>query len=78
MIQVARDWGVSRELVTQILVSAVHISLGREALISNQQHRALEHFESTIAIGINGGDTKLVIKARCNEQVCQLKIASTS
>jgi hypothetical protein len=78
LIHLAQDWGVSRKLVTQILTSGVHNSLGRAAVISNQQHRALQHFENSIAIGMQGSDSKLLIQARCNEQINQLDLPKVS
>jgi hypothetical protein len=50
-IRLAQDWGVSKKLISQILIAGVHNSIGRAAAIGNQQHRALHHFENAIRIG---------------------------
>ncbi|MBK8129399.1 MAG: hypothetical protein IPK53_10945 [bacterium] len=44
-IRLAQDWGCSKRLVSQILVAGVHNSLGRAALVTGQQPRAIKHFE---------------------------------
>jgi len=50
-IHLAKSWGCSKKLISQILVAGVHSSLGRAAAIMGQQLRALQHFEYAIAIG---------------------------
>lgn len=74
-IRLAQDWGVGKKLITQILIAGVHNSLGRAAAIGNQQHRALQHFESAIATGTPGSDRRLLTQARINEQHAQLGLA---
>jgi hypothetical protein len=71
-IRLAQGWGVSKRLVSQILIAGVHNSLGRVAAIGNQQHRALQHFEDAIAIGTPGSDAKLLTQARSGYQLSQL------
>lgn len=66
--RLAMDWGCSRRLVSQILVSGVYNTLGRSAAVGNQPHRALQHFENAIAIGTPGSDVKLVTQARSSVQ----------
>jgi FkbM family methyltransferase len=76
-IRLAQDWGVSKKLVSQVLIAGVHNSIGRAAAIGNQQHRALQHFESAIQIGTPGADAKLLTQARTVEQLHQLGLRST-
>lgn len=71
-IRLAKDWGVSKKLVSQILIAGVHNSLGRAAAICNQQHRAVQHFASAIGTGSPGSDCRLLTQARVNEQFTQL------
>jgi hypothetical protein len=71
-IRLAQEWGVSKKLISQILIAGVHNSLGRAAAIGNQQHRALQHFENAIMIGTPGADRRLITQARINEQHTQL------
>jgi tetratricopeptide (TPR) repeat protein len=71
-IRLAQDWGVSKKLISQILIAGVHNSIGRAAAVGNQQHRALQHFENAIQIGTPGSDAKLLTQARIGEQLNQL------
>lgn len=68
-IRLAQDWGVSKTLLTRILVAGVHNSLGRSAAISGNPSRALTHFEESLAIGLPGSDLKLVTAARARYQL---------
>lgn len=71
-IRLAQNWGVSKKLISQILIAGVHNSIGRAAAIGNQQHRALQHFEKAIQIGTPGSDANLLTRARAGEQLNQL------
>ena len=71
-IRLAQDWGVSKKLISQILVAGVHNSIGRAAAIGNQPYRALQHFDNAITIGASGADAKLLTQARTGEQFSQL------
>jgi hypothetical protein len=75
-IRLAQDWGVSKKLVSQILIAGVHNSIGRAAAIGNHPRRALLHCESAIQIGTPGAGTKLFIHARMADQLSQLGITS--
>lgn len=68
LLCLAQDWGISKKLISQILISGVHNSIGRAAAISDQQHRALQHYASAIQIGIPGGEVKLFAEARSQFQ----------
>lgn len=68
-IRLAQDWGVSKKLISQILIAGVHNSLGRAAAIGNQQHRALQHFENAITIGTPGSAKELVANARAKHEL---------
>lgn len=67
-IQLAKDWGCSRRLISQILVAGVHNSLGRAVALTNNQGSAIQHFEKALEIGMLGGDSKLLSKARMWQQ----------
>jgi len=75
-IRLAQDWGCSKRLVSQILVASVHNSLGRAALVTGQQPRAIKHFERAITVGAPGSDARLLTQARINEQSAQLGLSS--
>ncbi len=67
-IRLAQDWGVSKKLISQILVAGVHNSLGCASTICNQDRRALEHFDASISTGTHGSVNWLVVDARIRHQ----------
>lgn len=71
-LRLAQDWGCSKKLISQILISGVHNSIGVAAAIGDQQHRATQHFNKAIAIGTPGSDTKLLSQARTAQQFKQI------
>lgn len=68
-IRLAQDWGASTMLISQMLIAGVHNSLGRAAAIGNQQQRALQHFENSIAVGTPGSDKALFANARARHEL---------
>lgn len=62
--ELARDWGCSPRLVSQILISGVHQSLGNLGLLTGQVKRFSDHIESAISCGASGADIKLVAGLR--------------
>lgn len=71
-IRLAQNWGASKKLISRILIAGVYNSLGRAAAIGNQPQRALQHFETAIAVGMPASDIKLLVRARSSEQFSQL------
>jgi hypothetical protein len=71
-IRLAKDWGVSKNLLTRILAAGVHNSLGRAAAIAGEQPRALQHFYSALATGSPGSEARLLAQARISHQYQQL------
>lgn len=72
-IQLARNWGVRKKLVGQILVSGLHNTIGRAALINNQTERGLQHFKSAISIGTQTHHGQQLTKALIISQMRQLE-----
>ena len=70
--RLAQDWGCSKKLISQVLISGVHNTIGRSAAVCNQQERALQHFENAITIGSPGSDAKPLTRGRTGEQFSQL------
>lgn len=66
--QLAREWGCSKQLLSQVLISGVHNSLGCAAILMGQEQRALTHLNQSVAIGTPGSDTKLLTQARAIQQ----------
>ncbi len=62
--RLADDWGASKKLISQVLISGVHNSLALVAGASNQSQRALSHFDQAISVGMPSGDAILLAQAR--------------
>jgi hypothetical protein len=73
--RLAKDWGCSKKLISQILISGVHNSLGRAAAISGQAQRALQHFHSSIESGAAHSEVSLLTEARLNRQLTELGLS---
>ena len=74
-VHLAQDWGISKQMISRILIAGVHNSIGRAAMVGQQQERALKHFETTIFIGSPEADQRLLTQARINEQSEQLGLS---
>lgn len=71
-IRLARDWGISKKLINQILIAGVHNSLGRAKILIGNQTEAVKHFKTAIVLGTLSSDTSLLTQERKNEQLSQL------
>ena len=74
--RLAIDWGCSKKLVTQILISGVHNTLGRAAAVSGQEQRANKHFQASIEAGAPSSAVKLLVQARAGKQLSQLGLST--
>lgn len=68
-IRLAQNWGCSKQLISQVLVSGVHNSIAMAAAIGAQEQRAALHFEKAIRVGLPGSDVKLLSQARAVHQL---------
>lgn len=71
-IRLAKDWGVSKNMLTRILAACVHYSLGRAAAIAGEQDLAIQHFQSALSTGTPGSEARLFVQARTSYQYQQL------
>jgi hypothetical protein len=76
LIRLAKDWGCNKKLISQILISGVHNSIGRAAAVTGQNQRARMHFDSAIETGLAGGDRRLLSQARIRTQWEQIGASS--
>jgi FkbM family methyltransferase len=74
--RLAQDWGASKKLISQILISGAHNSLGRAAAVTGQAQLALQHFQWAIQVGAANSEVRLLTDARVNQQYCQLGLAT--
>lgn len=68
-IRLAQDWGCSRKLISQVLISGVQNSLALAYLASGQTDRATLYFDQSIKTGMPGADNKLLSEARKNHHI---------
>lgn len=74
LILMAKVWGCSKLLISQMLISGVHNILGRVAAVSGKVPRALGHFELALDTGAPLSD-RLIKQVRIAMQLQQLGIA---
>jgi hypothetical protein len=67
-IRLAQDWGCSRKLISQVLISGVQNSLGRASLAAGQPERAKLFFEQSLQTGMPSADLKLLGDVRARQQ----------
>ncbi len=58
--RLALDWGCSKKLVSQILISGVHNTIGRAAAAGGLEQKAIAHFERAIGVVMPQTDIKLL------------------
>lgn len=76
-VRLAKEWGCSKRLVSQILIAGVHNTLGRAAAaITGQGERALKHFNNAISTGAPGSDARLITPVRISSQLAQLGLSA--
>ena len=68
-IRLAQDWGCGRQLISQVLISGVHNSIGMAAAVGAQEQRAALHFEKAMRVGSPSSDVKLLTQARVAHQL---------
>lgn len=71
-IALAKEWGCTKALISQVLISGVHNSLGRASSVMGNHERALEHYGASVANATPGNDARLLTQARLTEQLTQL------
>jgi Flp pilus assembly protein TadD len=72
-IRLAEDWGCSRKLIVQMLVSGTHNALGYATAILDRPARAKAHFHHAVTFGGIAGDPKLLAEARFSRLVGKIK-----
>lgn len=63
-IRLAEDWGCSKKLIAQMLISGIHNSLGCAAENLNQHERATQHMHHAVTLGGVPGDGDLLVEVR--------------
>lgn len=72
--KLAQDWGCSKKLVAQILISGAQHSLGLALLAAGQNERAEGRLEQALALGTPDGDVKLFSHVRAFPQLHKIQL----
>lgn len=76
-LRLAQDWGCSRKLIAQMLISGAHNSLACANLLVGRDGKAAEHFHDAVRLGGVLGDPVLLAQARTASQKGWLKIGES-
>jgi FkbM family methyltransferase len=68
----AQEWGCSKKIVSQVLIASVYNTLGRAAVASKQEQRAIQHFETSIAVVMPQSDVRLLGQTRIIRETVKL------
>ncbi|WP_448871322.1 FkbM family methyltransferase [Desulfobulbus propionicus] len=71
-VRLAQDWGVSKKLISQILIAGVHNNIGRAYMAKGEDKVALNHFEDAIRLVQPNAVRRLVGEARAVREAVQL------
>lgn len=73
--RLAKEWGCSKKLISQILISGVYNSLGCASALSGQSQKAMAFLETAVTLGTPGGKNRMLAQARMEQQSEQLRLA---
>lgn len=71
-LRLAEDWGVSKKLISHLLIAGVLNSIGRVYLAKSEEKAALNYFENAIEIVRPDVDRQLIGEARAVREAAQL------
>jgi hypothetical protein len=77
-IRLAQDWGCSKKLISQVLISGVHNSLGRAAAAGGHAQKTAQHFENAIRVGMPNLDSRMLTQARAQQQLSDMGLVAPS
>jgi BNR repeat-containing family member len=76
--RLAQDWGCSKKIISQVLISGVHNSLARAAAAAGQTLQTRQHFEQAIHTGAPHLDANLLAPARAQQQLTDMGLVAQS
>ena len=75
LTKLAQDWGCSKKLVAQILISGAQHSLGQALLAAGQDERAQAQLQQALALGAPDEDAKLLSQVRAFPQLHKMGLS---
>ena len=70
--RLARDWGCTKKLLSQVFISGVHNTLARAATARHQEERARRHFEASVSVVTPHADAVLLGETRAIRELARL------
>lgn len=74
-LRLARDWGCSKQLISQIMISGVYNTLARASAALGQMDRAQLHFEDSMRCAVPKGNVAQLAQTRLTTQLPSLGLA---
>ena len=71
-IRLALDWGCSKKMVSQVLVSGVYSTLGTVAIAGGDRQRALGHFKAAASVGNQKTNSTLLAETQAMRETLRL------
>jgi len=72
LLRQALAWGCPHQLASRLCITAVHVTLGRAAMLCNDQARALRHFESSVAVSTPDAEGMMRVHHRAIQESVQM------
>ena len=75
LVELALSWGCDKRLVSRVLVSGLHNTLGRAASVLDQPARALTQFTAAMLTASPASPLSAITQSRAGEQLKQLGLS---
>lgn len=72
-VSAAMDWGCSKKILSQVLISGVYRSLGRAAMVNNDKSNALKYFKNAAAVSNQHVNCSLLAETQVEREILHLK-----
>lgn len=72
-VRLAQDWGCSKRMVSQVLVSGVFSTLGKATLWAGDRQRALEHYKTAAAVANQRINSNLLAETQVMHETVRLE-----
>lgn len=70
LLRHAQDWGCTKRLISQVLISGVYNNIACASAVAGQQRRSLKHFQQSLAlVQTNNEDVAAQLEARIEYQL---------
>ena len=74
-VQLARDWGCDKQLISRVLVAGVYSTLGRATLVLGERQRALEYYKTSATVINQKANASLLADTQMMRETLRLDVA---